>query len=199
MWSEAELKEHYDNLKRKPVDAPSVAVAAPTPPVGRAFSFTLLGAPRTKKTSNRIVQIKGKNGARGFTKILPSEAHEDWFKVAMTYAPAIRQQLVKSGAVLPLSGFIEVSATFYRERDSGDLLGYMQAIADWMQAPKTNDQGKLVRKGAGIICDDVQIRSWDGTRLSKDAACPRIEVAFRVVADAQPKPGDLFASPEDKW
>jgi hypothetical protein len=149
------------------------------------LSLTIPSAPRTKKTSQRIVQIKGKNGSRGFTKILPSEAHEAWFKLAMTYAAAIRGQLARAGVSLPLAGPVEVSATFYRDRDSGDLLGYEQALADWLQEPKVNEQGKTVRKGAGIIRDDVQIKSWDGSRLAKDSVRPRIELEIREIEQGQ--------------
>lgn len=155
------------------------------------IKITIPVAPRTKKTSNRIVQIKAKGGGRGFTKILPSEAHEVWFKEAMTYAAAIRGQLNCAGVTLPLTGSLEVCATFYRDRASGDLLGYEQAFADWLQEPKTNDKGKLVRKGAGLIRDDVQIVSWDGSRLRKDAACPRIEATISEVSPAM-ETGELF-------
>jgi hypothetical protein len=155
------------------------------------MSFTVPGPPRTKKTSQRIVQIKAKGGGRGFTKILPSEAFMEWFKRAMQYAPLIRAQLARAGVRLPITAFVQVRATFYRDRDSGDLLGYEQALADWLQAPKINERGKLIRQGAGVIADDVQIRSWDGSRLSKDAACPRIEVELSVIGE-RPASGDLF-------
>ena len=52
-------------------------------------------------------------------------------------------------------------------------------------------------KGAAVIHDDVQIRSWDGSRLAKDAACPRIEVAIRVIA-TRPASGELFQQEEEK-
>lgn len=147
------------------------------------ISFTIAGAPRTKKTSNRIVRIPGKGGARGFTKILPSEAHEAWFKLAMQQAPGIRMALLRAGAELPLAGDINARVTFFRERESGDFLGYAQAIADFLQEPKHDERGKVRRNGAGIIVDDVQIRSWDGSRLAKDAARPRIEVCLEVTRE----------------
>jgi hypothetical protein len=151
------------------------------------LSFTVLGPPRTKKTSSRIVHI-GK-----FTKILPSEAHELWFKVAMQQSLVIRRTLCDAGAHLPLPGPVEISAVFYRQQASGDLLGYAQALADWMQEPRmSRNPGRpprMTRNGAGIIRDDVQIVSWDGSRLRKDAANPRIEVTIRVLGPGQP---DLF-------
>jgi hypothetical protein len=145
--------------------------------------FTIAGSPRTKKTSNRIVRIPGKNGSRGFTKILPSAAHEAWFMQAMSQAPAIRSALLCAGAQLPLAGEINARVTFYRDRESGDFLGYAQALADFLQAPKYDDKGKVTRKGAGIILDDEQIKSWDGSRLAKDAARPRIEVCLEVTRE----------------
>jgi len=145
------------------------------------ITFTISGAPRTKKTSQRIVQVKGRNGSRSFTKILPSVSHGEWFKHAMTHACCIRQQLRASGVPLPIEGTIGVSAIFYRDRDCGDLLGYEQALADWLQEPKVNQHGKQTRGGAGIIRDDVQIKSWDGSRLAKDARSPRIEAEITLI------------------
>lgn len=155
-----------------------------------SFHFTIPGACRTKKTSNRIVQIKGKNGGRGFTKILPSEAHEAWYAAAMLWAPQICRELEAGGLRLPITAPVEVEAIFYRDRESGDLLGYEQALADWMQAdrwtkPQPGKRTKLIRKGAGIIDDDKMIVSWDGSRLAKDAARPRIEVTVYVLEPEQ--------------
>ena len=66
----------------------------------------------------------------------------------------------------------------------------MQGLADWLHsdrwsAPQPGKRPKLIRKGAGIIEDDVQIVSWDGSRLAKDAARPRIEVTVFVVEPEQ--------------
>ncbi len=169
----------FRHLAARTGNAAAVLVVACEP--GR-ISFTVAGPPRTKKTSNRIVQIKGKNGARGFTKILPSEAYEDWFKAAMLQAPAIRRALLNAGATLPLTGLLNVRAMFYRERLSGDATGFYQGLADWLQEPRQS-KGRTVRQGAGIIRDDAQIVSWDGSRLLKDAACPRVEVRIEVVEE----------------
>lgn len=142
------------------------------------ISFQITGAPRTKKTSNRIVRF-GRN--KEFIRILPSAAHEEWFSQAMTQAPMILTALRDDGFDLPLTGPVHVAATFYREALVGDLLGYEQALADWLQKPiQRSHRGKwrLIRGGAGIIVDDAQIVSWDGSRLAKDSKCPRIEVAI---------------------
>ena len=46
-----------------------------------------------------------------------------------------------------MTGPVRVSATFYRDRNAGDLVGYMQALADALQK-------------AGVLVDDRQIVSW---------------------------------------
>lgn len=145
----------------------------------RSLHLVLLGPPRTKKTSQRVVWLKRKNTAPGqkqqFPKILPSEQYEHWFKNVMTYAPIINRQVANMGIALPITGPVGVTALFFREANQGDLTGFMQAVADAIQTP-VERHGKQVRNGLGIIEDDAQIVSWDGSRLLKDAANPRIEL-----------------------
>jgi hypothetical protein len=144
--------------------------------------FTVFGAPRTKKTSNRIVRF-GK--AKEFTRILPSEAHEEWFKRAMTQAPIIKRGLLDAGFELPLVGNYNARVLFYRDAQTGDTCGYYQAIADFLQEPTWGKNGRMTRNGAGVLKDDKQIRSWDGSRLRKDAATPRIEVTLELIGEGQ--------------
>jgi hypothetical protein len=132
--------------------------------------FFIHGAPRTKKTSQRIVRI-GKHA-----KILPSKAHEEWFAIAMSQGATIRRQLKAAGVLLPITGQVAVKATFYRDALRGDATGYYQALADALQMP----HGK--RGGLGIVVDDKQIAHWDGSRLDKDKGNPRIEVEITALA-----------------
>lgn len=148
------------------------------------ISITIPGAPRTKKTSQRIVRF-GKN--REHIRVLPSEEYEAWFARTLLYKGRIRRELRE--APLPLSGPIHVQAVFYRERAAGDLTGFMQAIADALQVEKfrRNKKGQLVkvRDGLGIIQDDSQIVNWDGTRAEKDPERPRIEVTIAPLGAEQ--------------
>lgn len=116
----------------------------------------------------------------GFPRLLPSEAHEEWFTRAMQQSPIIRQRLIRAGIDIPIRDRINVRALFFRDAERGDLTGYMQALADWLQEPQ-HKNGKTTRNGAGIIGNDSQIASWDGTRMLKDAAAPRIEVQISIV------------------
>lgn len=58
---------------------------------------------------------------------------------------------------------VQVTATFYREKNLGDLIGFMQMLADCLEK-------------AGIVENDRLVMSWDGTRMSKDADNPRTEL-----------------------
>lgn len=137
-------------------------------------TFTIAGSPRTKKTSSRVVQCGD------FTKVLPSAAHQRWFADAMQQAPQIRRRILSFGHTLPVLRPVAVKALFYRRQSSGDLTGFLQALGDFLQAPRQHN-GRTTRNGAGIIDDDKQIQSWDGSRLLKDAAFPRIEVSIEVI------------------
>jgi len=142
--------------------------------------FIIEGAPRTKKTHSRIVQIpKGEVrkcpacGHRpGFPKVLPSKAHEAWHKDAMSECLYIKAELVRAGVALPITAILNVRAIFYRQALVGDACGFYQALGDLLQ-------------DAGIIVNDKQIASWDGSRLCKDAGRPRIEVWLDVMREGE--------------
>ncbi len=143
------------------------------------------GAPRTKKTSNRIVRIG--RGENAFNKILPSEAYENWFKQSISLiVPPLRVWARQNRVDLPIRGQVWVEAIFYAENANvGDLTGYEQGLADFLQSPRMSKKtGTLTRDGAGIIDDDKQIASWDGSRVRIDRLEPRIEVTIRPFQDA---------------
>lgn len=126
------------------------------PVVPHGLTLVIPGAPRTKKNHGRIVRCGGK------PRMLPSKVWEDWCKAACAYldglcgSPLRRPQLA-----VPLN----CRAVFYRDAERGDAVGYYQGLADLLQH-------------AGIVKDDVWIRSWDGSRLLKDAARPRVELTL---------------------
>jgi Holliday junction resolvase RusA-like endonuclease len=121
-----------------------------------ATQLVVYGPPRTKKNSSRIVRA----GRRRY--LLPSKPHQRWFSGAL---PQIKAQWKRA----PLTTSVSVRALFYRDRASGDLCNYMQALADALER-------------AGVVKDDRLIASWDGSRLRKDAAHPRIELAIEEIA-----------------
>ena len=119
-------------------------------------TFTIIGPPRTKKSHSRIIRAGGR------PRIIPSAAHEEWYRVALPQAIAVAR--CSSTITYP----VNVAAVFFRDRAVGDAVGYYQALGDLLER-------------AGIIENDRLIASWDGSRLGKDAQRPRIEVAITAV------------------
>jgi len=78
----------------------------------------------------------------------------------MVQVPQILR-LLAQGA--PLARPVNVGAIFYRQTACGDAVGYYQALADWLE-------------GAGVVENDRWITSWDGSRMRKDSANPRVDV-----------------------
>jgi len=127
------------------------------------FTFTIPGAPRTKKNHSRIVWAGNR------PRLIPSAAHEEWYNAALW---EIKRALrLHDFVALPIACDVNVQATFYRDRNIGDANGYYQALADLLEK-------------ACVLKNDRQIVSWDGSRLKKDAENPRIEVSIQEV------PGD---------
>ena len=127
--------------------------------IERAISFQIFGAPRTKKNHGRIVTTKGR------PRLLPSAQFANWNLGAQIQMIAVRRT-VKAPIEFP----VNCKAVFYRDANRGDAVGYYQAIADAMEE-------------GGVLVDDVLIRSWDGSRLDKDAANPRVEVTLTAVSE----------------
>lgn len=119
-------------------------------------SFTLRGAPRTKK-NHGIISTRGR-----FPIMLPSKEFSAWNRIVQPQLAAI---LAKSPLPLPITTPVNVAAHFYRERNVGDAVGFYQALADALEE-------------GGIVENDRLIISWNGSRLLKDAIEPRIVVAI---------------------
>ena len=125
-------------------------------------------APRTKKTSNRVVRVgtRGrcpvcKQQIGGRPLVLPSEAWEAWRDANL---PWLRQAAAKIGAC-PLRVPVNCAAIFFRDAARGDAVGYYQGLADLLQE-------------AGVVIDDRWIETWDGSRIQVDHDRPRTEVTL---------------------
>lgn len=125
--------------------------------------LVIKGAPRTKKTSNRVLRF-GR-----FNKVVPSEA---WLAFRDAAVPQLMRQLEEEGAYTICTP-ITVNAQIYRDARRGDLVGYLTSIAD-------------VLEEAAVVSNDVVIESWDGSRMLLDRENPRIEIEIRDLSD-----GDL--------
>jgi Holliday junction resolvase RusA-like endonuclease len=120
------------------------------------YAAIVVGAPRTKKNHGKVV----KRGKRRFH--VPSEAYTTWCAKA-----TLQMRLARRGAP-PIDRPVNVAARFYRDAVAGDAVGYYQGLADALQA-------------AGVVVDDKHIVTWDGSRLHKDAARPRVEIEITEV------------------
>ena len=135
-----------------------------------SIRFTILSAPRTKKTHNLVVAHSGK------IRVLPNPAWVRWCKGAQFVGspewdgngvPVYHRTLWRLPA-LPLDTPFNWRALFYRVAKRGDAVGYYQGLADLLDM-------------RGVVENDALIVSWDGSRLLKDAQHPRVEVELTEV------------------
>ncbi len=112
------------------------------------------GKPATKKTGQRIIRVKGQ------PRIIPAHNSLQWERAAVLTLQARKRQPT---ITVP----VQVQALFYRRTNTtGDLHGYMQALADALEK-------------AGVIENDRLICSWDGSRKLIDKEHPRVELVLR--------------------
>lgn len=129
------------------------------------LSLVIVGCPRTKKTSNRIVRIRRKGKGSEFTKILPSKAFCEWQDASV---PVIRAAMRGAGKETIRGIEVNCRALFYRDALRGDAVGYYQGLADLLET-------------AGVVESDALIVSWDGSRMLIDREKPRVEVLLEEV------------------
>lgn len=139
------------------------------------MKLVIVGVPTTKKNHGQVVHSGPKCPAckRGTGRpfVFPSAESKAWTK------SAVEQLKVQAAAGAKNPGCwrwdipINCRALFYRERSVGDANNYYAALADALEE-------------AGVVANDRLIVSWDGSRLLKDAANPRIEILLSPVDDA---------------
>jgi hypothetical protein len=128
--------------------------------------ITVIGSPRTKKNHSTVSTVGG------HVRVLPSKPWSEWCKYAgiKVDGNALVGELLMGKGVRrwsPLTTDYNVKALFYRDRDIGDAVGYYQGLADLLEK-------------RGVLRDDKQIRSWDGSRLLVDRANPRVEIELEA-------------------
>ncbi len=157
--------------------------------------FAITGIPRSKKNSQRVVNIGpmcrvcGKRG--GFPKVLPSKAFEAWELAALRECMIVKPKLRAAGVELPIMGQIGIEALFYlpptaaglMRLDCPDLSNLFEAVGDMLQK-------------AEIIGDDRQIEDWDNSRRLLDRERPRVEIFITVIGHAPPVQEKLYELPE---
>lgn len=122
-----------------------------------AFELTLTGAPRTKKNSQRIVNVGG------FPKILPSAQYLMYEKECIEQILQHRKRLLHE-----ITGPVNVCCVYYMpSRRRVDLVNLLEATDD-------------ILVSGGILEDDNCriIASHDGSRVDYDKENPRVEITI---------------------
>ena len=126
------------------------------------LTYTLLGAPRTKKNSQRIFKGRG-----GQPFLVPSAAYAQYEK------DCLRQLHPPSR---PLAGPVNVRCLYYMPtRRRVDLTNLLEATDDI-----------LVK--AGVIADDCAavVAAHDGSRVLLDRQRPRVEIEITEMEEIKP-------------
>ena len=120
--------------------------------------FQIIGHPRTKKTSQRIVRAGGR------PRIIPSKETAEWSNHAILQ---LRSQLHRyRGNTFHDRQRWNLRAVFYRRQETtADLIGHLQALCDVLEA-------------AEVVSNDRWIRGVDGSRLDVDQKNPRVEITL---------------------
>ena len=132
--------------------------------------------PRTKKNSPQIVPHMR------YAILVPSEAYREWARGCKS---ALRHLILQDrlerpigeSPIFPICQLINCRAIFYRDRNVGDAVGYYQALGDLLQ----EDVSRKGEPEMKVLSNDKWIVSWDGTRLDKDPANPRVEVVLEEI------------------
>lgn len=115
------------------------------------MKLTIHGQPITKKNSQQII-MAGKRPC-----IIQSKAYRSYEKLA-------KQQIDILGSREPISGPVSVKCLYYlATTKTPDLSNLMAATHD-------------ILEGCGVILNDEQIKSVDGTRIMGKSPAPRVEI-----------------------
>jgi len=133
-------------------------------------------APRTKKNHGVMIRVKGSERIA----LIPSDVYRAWHKGARKLLLAQIRANLDLQRLLPLAFPMRLHAVFYRDRLQGDLMGFIDGLADFLNDDLRSDyeQQKQGKDGAvRVIENDRWIIGFTReTRLEKDAARPRIEL-----------------------
>jgi len=130
---------------------------------GLPLLLTIPMAPVTKKNSQRIIQMRTRDG-NAYHRILPSKAYEKYEAAAMQHMPRLMD---------PISRKVNVQCVYYMPtRRKVDLVNLQEATLD-------------VLVHYGVLEDDNSsiVVSMDGSKVRYDKANPRTEILISEVVD----------------
>lgn len=167
-----------------------MTLSLPLVPRMRPISIVALGIPRTKKNSPRVfgnVPLPSAEFVAWEKSVVPQM--QESYSGACGFERTCCRKCNGSGRVgrnpsktrrcprchgqgeqwAPLTCNLNLAAVFYRDRNVGDLVNYLEAVCDALET-------------AGVVLNDKQIAGLDGCRLDKDAARPRVEMVLTEIA-----------------
>lgn len=162
-----------------------------TAPAIDVLQLVVSGAPRTKKNSGQGVITRSAGGGQPCPKcrtplrvrVFPSKAWREWAKLAVIRIPGnevdrfwiINEKPYLGGVTgaqlwTPLATPMNCRAVFYRDRNAGDFIGYVQGLADLLEE-------------RGVIANDVLLATWNGSHLAIDRDNPRVELSLEPITE----------------
>lgn len=151
--------------------------------------LVILSAPRTKKTSNQAVLLPSHGKGQPcphcakpvIAKVFPSAAWRTWVKEARVLLAGGGEFVKIEGDLYlhPQNGrpayrwttetrAVNCRAVFYRDANRGDFIGYAQGLADLLET-------------RGLILNDSQLVTWEGSQLLIDRQNPRVECWLEAI------------------
>lgn len=127
------------------------------------------GPPAVLKNRQQIV----KRGKRSI--VIPSKSAKDWTDSAVKQASFQWPFNEPIPIDIPLAVRI---ITYAPTRHLRDLDNSLSGPLDMLQPAKRGPLGKVKKPGAGIISNDSQVKSLDGSRLRYDKERPRVEITI---------------------
>lgn len=136
------------------------------------WSTCIMGPPRTKKNHAQIARTKD-----GRVFIVQAKPLLEWTADARVQLAAVWR--AKTSVNWPLN----LCATFYRDKDIGDLGNYLAALCDVLQPQRKWDKRNRlwITSWPGIVADDRLIMGFDGSRVAVDRARPRVELTLSTL------------------
>lgn len=129
--------------------------------------------PRTKKNSPQIIPHMKR------PILAPSANYRIWHSGARRYLyPRLLGLASENDGLFPISFQVNMEAIFYRDANRGDLFGFLDGLADFLQDDLRPPSKRADGPKLSVLENDVLIQSVDGSRLRKDKERPRIEVVL---------------------
>jgi hypothetical protein len=149
----------------------------------QSWRFEIGGSPRTKKTSSQGVVVQ-RPGMKPRAVMFPAKEWREWVRDARIISRSSGDLIVYDRkakraiaipelgspiAWIPLGSLYNCAALIYlSNRQHGDTLGYLQGLADLLEARR-------------VVDNDRQLVTWDGSRCIHSGAVPHVDVTLTLL------------------